>query len=159
MWWSFVFFFFSSRRRHTRCREVSWARRCVQETDQRRVHGNRLNGMAEIKKLVESVDQTSVHNYIYQATEGWMNSDYMAKWLVENKVLDQVLNDNTHPELVRRTAPIFIFLSKKEVLTNEMLELLWKCQIDKHEDLVRVVYQTIQEITEFLPIDLSLIHI
>eukprot|EP00831_Metopus_contortus_P080174 TRINITY_DN8142_c0_g1_i1.p1 TRINITY_DN8142_c0_g1~~TRINITY_DN8142_c0_g1_i1.p1 ORF type:complete len:135 (+),score=18.40 TRINITY_DN8142_c0_g1_i1:56-460(+) len=31
-------FFFSSRRRHTRCREVSWARRCVQETE-RRVHG------------------------------------------------------------------------------------------------------------------------
>eukprot|EP00831_Metopus_contortus_P014972 TRINITY_DN16215_c0_g1_i4.p2 TRINITY_DN16215_c0_g1~~TRINITY_DN16215_c0_g1_i4.p2 ORF type:complete len:114 (+),score=30.44 TRINITY_DN16215_c0_g1_i4:51-392(+) len=32
------FFFFSSRRRHTRCREVSWARRCVQETgiEQRR---------------------------------------------------------------------------------------------------------------------------
>eukprot|EP00831_Metopus_contortus_P022506 TRINITY_DN20308_c0_g1_i1.p2 TRINITY_DN20308_c0_g1~~TRINITY_DN20308_c0_g1_i1.p2 ORF type:complete len:100 (-),score=30.60 TRINITY_DN20308_c0_g1_i1:168-467(-) len=28
----FLFFFFSSRRRHTRCREVSWARRCVQET-------------------------------------------------------------------------------------------------------------------------------
>eukprot|EP00831_Metopus_contortus_P052659 TRINITY_DN44217_c0_g1_i1.p2 TRINITY_DN44217_c0_g1~~TRINITY_DN44217_c0_g1_i1.p2 ORF type:complete len:123 (-),score=48.89 TRINITY_DN44217_c0_g1_i1:23-391(-) len=27
-----IFFFFSSRRRHTRCREVSWARRCVQET-------------------------------------------------------------------------------------------------------------------------------
>eukprot|EP00831_Metopus_contortus_P024330 TRINITY_DN21230_c0_g1_i1.p2 TRINITY_DN21230_c0_g1~~TRINITY_DN21230_c0_g1_i1.p2 ORF type:complete len:132 (-),score=24.52 TRINITY_DN21230_c0_g1_i1:283-678(-) len=28
----YLFFFFSSRRRHTRCREVSWARRCVQET-------------------------------------------------------------------------------------------------------------------------------
>eukprot|EP00831_Metopus_contortus_P048504 TRINITY_DN39615_c0_g1_i1.p3 TRINITY_DN39615_c0_g1~~TRINITY_DN39615_c0_g1_i1.p3 ORF type:complete len:101 (+),score=31.43 TRINITY_DN39615_c0_g1_i1:126-428(+) len=28
-----ISFFFSSRRRHTRCREVSWARRCVQETD------------------------------------------------------------------------------------------------------------------------------
>eukprot|EP00831_Metopus_contortus_P013251 TRINITY_DN15366_c0_g1_i3.p2 TRINITY_DN15366_c0_g1~~TRINITY_DN15366_c0_g1_i3.p2 ORF type:complete len:150 (-),score=35.54 TRINITY_DN15366_c0_g1_i3:89-538(-) len=27
-----IVFFFSSRRRHTRCREVSWARRCVQET-------------------------------------------------------------------------------------------------------------------------------
>eukprot|EP00831_Metopus_contortus_P038734 TRINITY_DN3039_c0_g1_i2.p1 TRINITY_DN3039_c0_g1~~TRINITY_DN3039_c0_g1_i2.p1 ORF type:complete len:415 (-),score=71.07 TRINITY_DN3039_c0_g1_i2:164-1408(-) len=31
----FFVFFFSSRRRHTRCREVSWARRCVQETDVR----------------------------------------------------------------------------------------------------------------------------
>eukprot|EP00831_Metopus_contortus_P022365 TRINITY_DN2021_c0_g3_i1.p1 TRINITY_DN2021_c0_g3~~TRINITY_DN2021_c0_g3_i1.p1 ORF type:complete len:339 (-),score=75.99 TRINITY_DN2021_c0_g3_i1:26-1042(-) len=30
--WFICFFFFSSRRRHTRCREVSWARRCVQET-------------------------------------------------------------------------------------------------------------------------------
>eukprot|EP00831_Metopus_contortus_P038061 TRINITY_DN29971_c0_g1_i4.p1 TRINITY_DN29971_c0_g1~~TRINITY_DN29971_c0_g1_i4.p1 ORF type:complete len:226 (-),score=46.99 TRINITY_DN29971_c0_g1_i4:3-611(-) len=30
--WRGFFFFFSSRRRHTRCREVSWARRCVQET-------------------------------------------------------------------------------------------------------------------------------
>eukprot|EP01015_Nassula_variabilis_P035629 TRINITY_DN8997_c0_g1_i5.p2 TRINITY_DN8997_c0_g1~~TRINITY_DN8997_c0_g1_i5.p2 ORF type:complete len:181 (+),score=32.66 TRINITY_DN8997_c0_g1_i5:25-567(+) len=27
-----LFFFFSSRRRHTRCSGVSWARRCVQET-------------------------------------------------------------------------------------------------------------------------------
>eukprot|EP00831_Metopus_contortus_P034115 TRINITY_DN27251_c0_g1_i2.p1 TRINITY_DN27251_c0_g1~~TRINITY_DN27251_c0_g1_i2.p1 ORF type:complete len:153 (-),score=42.72 TRINITY_DN27251_c0_g1_i2:10-438(-) len=34
MWYHLcvVCFFFSSRRRHTRCREVSWARRCVQET-------------------------------------------------------------------------------------------------------------------------------
>eukprot|EP00825_Cyclidium_porcatum_P010551 TRINITY_DN15400_c0_g1_i1.p2 TRINITY_DN15400_c0_g1~~TRINITY_DN15400_c0_g1_i1.p2 ORF type:complete len:178 (-),score=19.80 TRINITY_DN15400_c0_g1_i1:121-654(-) len=35
----YMFFFFSSRRRHTRSCLVSWARRCVQETDQRRVHG------------------------------------------------------------------------------------------------------------------------
>eukprot|EP00825_Cyclidium_porcatum_P002561 TRINITY_DN11185_c0_g1_i2.p2 TRINITY_DN11185_c0_g1~~TRINITY_DN11185_c0_g1_i2.p2 ORF type:complete len:145 (+),score=36.04 TRINITY_DN11185_c0_g1_i2:3-437(+) len=31
----FLFFFFSSRRRHTRSCLVSWARRCVQETDLR----------------------------------------------------------------------------------------------------------------------------
>eukprot|EP00831_Metopus_contortus_P046177 TRINITY_DN37066_c0_g1_i1.p2 TRINITY_DN37066_c0_g1~~TRINITY_DN37066_c0_g1_i1.p2 ORF type:complete len:181 (-),score=17.28 TRINITY_DN37066_c0_g1_i1:188-730(-) len=36
-----LLFFFSSRRRHTRCREVSWARRCVQETE-RRVHGQAI---------------------------------------------------------------------------------------------------------------------
>eukprot|EP00825_Cyclidium_porcatum_P003983 TRINITY_DN11852_c0_g1_i1.p2 TRINITY_DN11852_c0_g1~~TRINITY_DN11852_c0_g1_i1.p2 ORF type:complete len:425 (-),score=21.81 TRINITY_DN11852_c0_g1_i1:1160-2434(-) len=40
----FVFFFFSSRRRHTRSCLVSWARRCVQETGyQRRVHGAMLS--------------------------------------------------------------------------------------------------------------------
>eukprot|EP00831_Metopus_contortus_P016568 TRINITY_DN16975_c0_g1_i1.p2 TRINITY_DN16975_c0_g1~~TRINITY_DN16975_c0_g1_i1.p2 ORF type:complete len:126 (+),score=45.66 TRINITY_DN16975_c0_g1_i1:3-380(+) len=34
--WLICVFFFSSRRRHTRCREVSWARRCVQETGRKR---------------------------------------------------------------------------------------------------------------------------
>eukprot|EP00831_Metopus_contortus_P014455 TRINITY_DN15985_c0_g1_i1.p1 TRINITY_DN15985_c0_g1~~TRINITY_DN15985_c0_g1_i1.p1 ORF type:complete len:140 (-),score=49.82 TRINITY_DN15985_c0_g1_i1:182-601(-) len=51
-----VFFFFSSRRRHTRCREVSWARRCVQETG--RVHGTGmiLKRGAEIKDNVLKED-------------------------------------------------------------------------------------------------------
>eukprot|EP00831_Metopus_contortus_P041908 TRINITY_DN32988_c0_g1_i1.p1 TRINITY_DN32988_c0_g1~~TRINITY_DN32988_c0_g1_i1.p1 ORF type:complete len:147 (+),score=51.12 TRINITY_DN32988_c0_g1_i1:26-466(+) len=40
--------FFSSRRRHTRCREVSWARRCVQETG---TWGSALNEFA--KKTVK----------------------------------------------------------------------------------------------------------
>eukprot|EP01015_Nassula_variabilis_P007379 TRINITY_DN1563_c0_g1_i9.p3 TRINITY_DN1563_c0_g1~~TRINITY_DN1563_c0_g1_i9.p3 ORF type:complete len:105 (+),score=59.98 TRINITY_DN1563_c0_g1_i9:3-317(+) len=34
-------FFFSSRRRHTRCSGVSWARRCVQETVLRGNHEDR----------------------------------------------------------------------------------------------------------------------
>eukprot|EP00831_Metopus_contortus_P059038 TRINITY_DN51089_c0_g1_i1.p2 TRINITY_DN51089_c0_g1~~TRINITY_DN51089_c0_g1_i1.p2 ORF type:complete len:127 (+),score=45.72 TRINITY_DN51089_c0_g1_i1:19-399(+) len=43
-------FFFSSRRRHTRCREVSWARRCVQET------GINAEYMGE-KKIIYKVEQ------------------------------------------------------------------------------------------------------
>eukprot|EP01015_Nassula_variabilis_P027370 TRINITY_DN55_c0_g1_i1.p1 TRINITY_DN55_c0_g1~~TRINITY_DN55_c0_g1_i1.p1 ORF type:complete len:293 (-),score=83.16 TRINITY_DN55_c0_g1_i1:95-973(-) len=44
------FFFFSSRRRHTRFLPVSWARRCVQETGyQRRVHGELF---LEMQKLL-----------------------------------------------------------------------------------------------------------
>eukprot|EP00831_Metopus_contortus_P068518 TRINITY_DN61288_c0_g1_i1.p2 TRINITY_DN61288_c0_g1~~TRINITY_DN61288_c0_g1_i1.p2 ORF type:complete len:103 (-),score=19.32 TRINITY_DN61288_c0_g1_i1:211-519(-) len=64
MLWLFVFvfivllmfiFFFSSRRRHTRCREVSWARRCVQETDEEHfkcLHTGRSN--QQIRKLTQS---------------------------------------------------------------------------------------------------------
>eukprot|EP00831_Metopus_contortus_P000653 TRINITY_DN10238_c0_g1_i3.p2 TRINITY_DN10238_c0_g1~~TRINITY_DN10238_c0_g1_i3.p2 ORF type:complete len:118 (-),score=47.57 TRINITY_DN10238_c0_g1_i3:48-401(-) len=48
----FCFFFFSSRRRHTRCREVSWARRCVQETGyQRRVHGAQILSSTASSKI------------------------------------------------------------------------------------------------------------
>eukprot|EP00831_Metopus_contortus_P066744 TRINITY_DN59541_c0_g1_i1.p1 TRINITY_DN59541_c0_g1~~TRINITY_DN59541_c0_g1_i1.p1 ORF type:complete len:278 (-),score=16.52 TRINITY_DN59541_c0_g1_i1:192-1025(-) len=51
------FFFFSSRRRHTRCREVSWARRCVQETDM----GQKL--LERLSKVVMSQVQ-SIQLYI-----------------------------------------------------------------------------------------------
>eukprot|EP00831_Metopus_contortus_P016381 TRINITY_DN16866_c0_g1_i1.p2 TRINITY_DN16866_c0_g1~~TRINITY_DN16866_c0_g1_i1.p2 ORF type:complete len:101 (+),score=54.24 TRINITY_DN16866_c0_g1_i1:41-343(+) len=46
------FFFFSSRRRHTRCREVSWARRCVQETDITYKVVPKKNATAMLKRFI-----------------------------------------------------------------------------------------------------------
>eukprot|EP00831_Metopus_contortus_P048808 TRINITY_DN39989_c0_g1_i1.p2 TRINITY_DN39989_c0_g1~~TRINITY_DN39989_c0_g1_i1.p2 ORF type:complete len:167 (+),score=38.22 TRINITY_DN39989_c0_g1_i1:2-502(+) len=49
--WFFSFvFFFSSRRRHTRCREVSWARRCVQETGY--AHNGRIYNCSRAPKTI-----------------------------------------------------------------------------------------------------------
>eukprot|EP00831_Metopus_contortus_P016435 TRINITY_DN16893_c0_g1_i1.p4 TRINITY_DN16893_c0_g1~~TRINITY_DN16893_c0_g1_i1.p4 ORF type:complete len:115 (-),score=35.95 TRINITY_DN16893_c0_g1_i1:174-518(-) len=49
-----IFFFFSSRRRHTRCREVSWARRCVQETvSTQSTWGGALICKLNIKKSIQ----------------------------------------------------------------------------------------------------------
>eukprot|EP00831_Metopus_contortus_P008711 TRINITY_DN13340_c0_g1_i3.p1 TRINITY_DN13340_c0_g1~~TRINITY_DN13340_c0_g1_i3.p1 ORF type:complete len:256 (-),score=80.38 TRINITY_DN13340_c0_g1_i3:59-826(-) len=62
-WFVFVFFF-SSRRRHTRCREVSWARRCVQETGyQRRVHGDVcLSGFTSLEmRLCTLLSSSQLH--------------------------------------------------------------------------------------------------
>ena len=39
-----------------------------------------------------------------------------------------------------------MFLAKEGALPNEVVDLVWRCQIGKHEDMVRVVYSTIQEI-------------
>eukprot|EP00829_Urostomides_striatus_P005895 TRINITY_DN16489_c0_g1_i1.p2 TRINITY_DN16489_c0_g1~~TRINITY_DN16489_c0_g1_i1.p2 ORF type:complete len:153 (-),score=52.85 TRINITY_DN16489_c0_g1_i1:57-515(-) len=47
-------FFFSSRRRHTRCREVSWARRCVQETEM-----NIAQALFQLKRYNETIQETT----------------------------------------------------------------------------------------------------
>eukprot|EP00831_Metopus_contortus_P033052 TRINITY_DN26557_c0_g1_i1.p2 TRINITY_DN26557_c0_g1~~TRINITY_DN26557_c0_g1_i1.p2 ORF type:complete len:131 (+),score=54.10 TRINITY_DN26557_c0_g1_i1:63-455(+) len=63
MWFSLVlqFFFFSSRRRHTRCREVSWARRCVQETGINAEYmGNIIMATSAEKKPIETKNRGSV---------------------------------------------------------------------------------------------------
>eukprot|EP00831_Metopus_contortus_P009793 TRINITY_DN13784_c0_g1_i12.p2 TRINITY_DN13784_c0_g1~~TRINITY_DN13784_c0_g1_i12.p2 ORF type:complete len:216 (-),score=55.86 TRINITY_DN13784_c0_g1_i12:167-814(-) len=55
------FFFFSSRRRHTRCREVSWARRCVQETGINAEYmGPKEEGPVKIESLEGMIDFSNV---------------------------------------------------------------------------------------------------
>eukprot|EP00831_Metopus_contortus_P056745 TRINITY_DN48807_c0_g1_i1.p5 TRINITY_DN48807_c0_g1~~TRINITY_DN48807_c0_g1_i1.p5 ORF type:complete len:120 (-),score=46.02 TRINITY_DN48807_c0_g1_i1:189-548(-) len=54
----FFVFFFSSRRRHTRCREVSWARRCVQETgEKQRGEGKRIKKHGKRKTMSRTIRQ------------------------------------------------------------------------------------------------------
>ncbi len=114
----------------------------------------RLNGLADIRRLIERVDygprflgQTTLHR------DSWLTSEYLTRWIVDNKILEMILNENAHPELVRRTLYILAYLARKKALTVGMLELLWKCQQDKHEDIIRVVYDTIKDLLDNLSND------
>ena len=46
------------------------------------------------------------------------------------------------------------FLAKQGSLPAESVDLLWRCQLGKHEDMVRVVYSTIQEIVPSIEVSL-----
>eukprot|EP00825_Cyclidium_porcatum_P045383 TRINITY_DN6893_c0_g1_i10.p2 TRINITY_DN6893_c0_g1~~TRINITY_DN6893_c0_g1_i10.p2 ORF type:complete len:257 (+),score=25.48 TRINITY_DN6893_c0_g1_i10:61-831(+) len=63
-----VFFFFSSRRRHTRSCLVSWARRCVQETDINMYHSLPVIGSASSEK------QKSTGDNIWQKVKKYTQS-------------------------------------------------------------------------------------
>jgi len=114
----------------------------------------RLNGLADIKKMIEKVDLpfSDVHQSL-GIKQSWLTSEYLTKWIVQHNILGIILNENTHAELVKRTSHILIFLAKKKAITKEIIELLWKCQQDKHEDIIRVVYDTIRDILDYITID------
>jgi hypothetical protein len=40
----------------------------------------------------------------------------LAKWVTANGVLNIVLGDDTHPEILKRCAPILKFLCRREAL-------------------------------------------
>eukprot|EP01022_Parablepharisma_sp_SALTPOND_P026524 TRINITY_DN64327_c6_g1_i1.p1 TRINITY_DN64327_c6_g1~~TRINITY_DN64327_c6_g1_i1.p1 ORF type:complete len:2209 (+),score=297.78 TRINITY_DN64327_c6_g1_i1:12673-19299(+) len=111
----------------------------------------RLNGLADIKKLIDRVEYSQ--RFAYQSMvvkESWLNADYLAKWIIEQKVLETILNENAHAELIRRSAHILTFLAKQKAVTEGIIELLWKCQQDRHEDIIRAVYDTIKETAIYL---------
>jgi len=115
----------------------------------------RLNGLADIKKLIDKVTMNS--QMPNSSCSSWVTADYLSKWIVSNNILGKILNENTHAELVKRTSSILIFLAKTKAITRDMIESLWKFQKDQHEDIIRVVYDTIKDIIDYLSVEVIIL--
>lgn len=70
----------------------------------------------------------------------------MKDWILQEKVLEIVLGENTHSEIVKRGCCILKFLAKQGHLPIDSVDLIWKSQIGKHEEEVRVVYALISDL-------------
>ncbi|CDW78729.1 UNKNOWN [Stylonychia lemnae] len=132
----------------------------------------RLKGISEIKFMIERLDmaqkqaqiqilqqQQRFANKMYFDNEmnqlknfrspKWLTQEKMRDWLLNEKILEIVLGENTHLEIVKRSSCILKFLAKLDSLPLDSVDLIWKSQLGKHEEMVRVVYQMIQELVPF----------
>lgn len=73
----------------------------------------------------------------------FISVEILKDWILSQRLLDIVFGENTHLEIVKRSGCILKFLAKQSALPAESIDLLWKCQLGKHEEMVRVVYSTI----------------
>lgn len=66
----------------------------------------------------------------------------MGEWLHHNKVLENIFGEGAHVEIVKRSGSILKFVARyaRDAFTAETVELVWKCQAGKHEEMVRTVY-------------------
>ena len=74
-----------------------------------------------------------------------MTTGAMRDWLAANKVVEAVLGENAHAEIVKRAGPILKFLIKygAGAFDGAAVEIVWACQMGKHEEMVRTVYNLI----------------
>lgn len=91
----------------------------------------RLLGIAMIKEMIPR--QT---RYIPSNTE-WKDSAQLIKTMEEKKLLEIVLGENAHSEIIRKTEDIFTLYLTNKKLEKRHIELLWKCANEKHEDVMR----------------------
>ena len=57
----------------------------------------------------------------------WLTSEYLKNWILEQHVLETVLGDNTHLEIVKRSGCLLKFLANLGALPIETVDLIWKC--------------------------------
>jgi len=74
----------------------------------------------------------------------------MRDWILSQKLIETVFGENTHLEIVKRSGCILKFLAKMSSLPLEAIDLIWKCQLGKHEEMVRVVYNIVKDLVPFI---------
>ena len=71
------------------------------------------------------------------------------------------MGGNAHIEIVKRSSSIIEFLSRYgedektglQAIDENAISLIWNCQLGKHEEMVRTVYNLIQEVAQYLSIE------
>lgn len=75
----------------------------------------------------------------------------LAEWMHSEKVLDVIIMDRPHYEVVKRSIDVFSFLSEHSLLQAADIEALWASAVEKHESYTRVVYDLLASLADFLP--------
>lgn len=83
----------------------------------------------------------------------YINQEKLRNWFIQQKVVEYILGDETHVELLKRAPILFNFLCQTNGLSNEHLNLLWKSAEGKYEEYVRAVYDTLIDLSGSMSIE------
>lgn len=109
----------------------------------------RINGMNELQDVINRVRP---RQYAGQrdAMPSRLTPEFMVEWLETNKIIPLALGRGSHEQVVKRSPPILKFLASNNSLTVNHINLLWSNATEKHEELVRIVYDTLADVAQSL---------
>jgi hypothetical protein len=84
----------------------------------------------------------------------WLNYEKYAKWIIDQRIIDFIFTENPHVELIKRSNDLLRLLTIDEkFFTPEIMDMLWSCCKEKHEDIIRATLEIIQDLAFILPLD------
>ncbi|CAH8875847.1 unnamed protein product [Trichobilharzia szidati] len=82
------------------------------------------------------------------------NSLGIGQWIKDNKLLKLLLGENLHqPQYVEKVEEVIRFMIRKSLLTSSDLDTIWESQIDKHETIVKNVFNMLTHLALEFSVD------
>jgi ubiquitin C-terminal hydrolase len=133
----------------------------------------RIKGISYIDKLVEVIFlKESLYNFTGESGEAGeeknlkiqnnipkqennediccLDSDYLLFWIKEKKLLESILGENIHEEILKRSLNIFILYVKKNSLPVIVYDSICKDLLTKHESIAKEIQNIICEIALYM---------
>ncbi len=107
----------------------------------------RIRGMNEIDRIIELVKDDEICK---MNTKREMTGIEMAEWLIQSQLIEQVLEERPHVELIKRCPKILTFLATHGQIPEKYLNKLWQATKGKHDSILKAAYNVIIELAQEL---------
>lgn len=79
----------------------------------------------------------------------------LSEWITQERIVEYIYVENPHSELIRRSAELIYLrsINKTDPFPQSLVDEIWKCCSEKHEDIVRASLSMLEGIAGFLDID------
>ncbi|XP_012941309.1 ubiquitin carboxyl-terminal hydrolase 34 [Aplysia californica] len=89
----------------------------------------RLGSICQISTLINTYND-NISNELMSDIESF--GDEMAKWLLDNKIVEQIFGPNLHIEIIKQSQIILNFLGAEGKINNQHLDCIWAAAQLKH---------------------------
>lgn len=119
----------------------------------------RIYGLSEIVMLTTRQYNEQVQEQPNPTAASLMDKlQYLVTWLHEKEIMEELFGEKLHAELIKRSVPLFQFVSELECLDSRWLDLVWHCYGDsdahqlkqRHEAHRTIVQDLLMELVEFV---------
>jgi len=117
----------------------------------------KLKGINEIREFVSRIE------YAYQEDEDpqankkpvrFMKAERFIEWVLENKLIDLIYEKYGHIELIKKSMKIQKFIAEfSERFPQSLIDLIWNSFHDKHEEVIKTIYENIIELAPYLNLE------
>lgn len=125
-----------------------------------RVLAKRITGINCITNVIEAIEKRERREFtanskkteeevIFENT----NSTILSKFFNDRKIIDYLLGESIHEEILKKSLPVFRFLINNKSFPSYYFDLLWKQYSEKHEAISKPIEVLICEMSVFLDID------
>ncbi len=73
----------------------------------------------------------------------WTELSEYAKRLHDSGFVEAVFGESAHEEIIRKAPEMLLFLIKEKEFSGSDLALVWRCCVEKHEDVTRRAFEVL----------------
>ena len=112
-------------------------------------------GMLNLISIIDSLeeDESKGSSYLYMKKKKkkyeWLTSQVFLEWIRDQKIIDYVYGEYSHPEIIRKSGDILWKMWKYQLLSIKEIDLIWKIfESNFHEDIMRATLSVVEEISK-----------